>query len=146
MTTIYMLFVVFALLFAVVSYSSKEPKLVKALVIVSFVVLGLSVEGHYRYSLGKPIEDYPVGKWVYVHHEVQGGNIILWVWWEDTGNKLYSFPFDQDTAEELADAQQQGNDQIGEFEEQPEEEGRLDTAQVLEFDEYVGEYTGETKQ
>ena len=144
MTIIYTAFVCLTLLVAVMAYTSGANRVVKAAAIVSLVVVGLGLEGHYRASLGKPIENYPPDGFVYVHHEVQGEDIAIWAWLEKSGNKLYLIPFDQETAEELAEAQEKGTPQQGTFTNKQDGK-RNDSDSGLIFDDWIGDYTGETK-
>ena len=143
MITIYLAFSVIAVLTGVLCYTSAAHKAIKAVAIVGVVALGLGLEGHYRASLGKPIEDYPPKGFIYVHHEVQGEDIAIWVWIEETGNRLYTIPYTQETAEELAEAQKKGTPMEGEFIIQ--EGDSRQTPQSLIMDDWVGENTGEIK-
>lgn len=144
MIYIYLTFVALTLLVAWVAYLGKVHWSVKGVMLSALVVFGLAVESHYRSVLGEPIEARPPSGFVYVHHEVQGESIVIWAWLEDRGDRLYIIPFDQDTAEELAEAQKQGTPQQGSY--KTDEEGhKSDSDSGLIFDDFITEYTGETK-
>ena len=134
MTIIYISFTALALSIAILLYVSQAHKIFKALALSSLIVLGLGLEAHYRANLGTPIKDYPSGEFIYVHHELQGQTIYLWVYYQDIGHRLYVFPYDQDTAEELKDgqeAQAEGQEQVGRFVQDP----RNPDARSLEMDD-----------
>jgi len=144
MTVIYIAFVSLALLVAVLAYTSRAYGVIKAIAIVGLVALGLGLEGHYKASLGKPIESNPPNGFIYIHHEIQGEDIIIWSWVKGVGHRLYVIPFDQRAAEELAEAQQQGTPQQGRFEtDERGVDGDADSGLI--FDDWVGDNTGETK-
>ncbi len=146
MTVVYITFGVLTFLVAICTYLSTAHYLVKGLMIIVLVLFGFFTEVHYRDSLGAPIEGFPEGKFRYTYHEVQGDFILLWVWTEGKDDRLYNFPFDQETAEELAKAQQEGQEgatQGGEFITDQNQEGELDTS--LFMDDWVGPLTDETK-
>lgn len=110
MLTIYIAFTALALCVAVLLYASHAHAVIKATALASLIVLGLGLESHYRDRLGAPIEGYPQGGFTYVHHVIYGNSIMLWVNTEGLGSRLYVFPYDQETAEELEEAKE-GNDQ-----------------------------------
>ena len=147
MVIIYLSLSALALLIGVLSYTSAAHKALKALAIVGVIALGLGLEGHYRASLGKPIEMFPEGEWLYVAHQVQGEDIFLWNWTEEDGNKLYVFSMTQEKAEqleEMKEAQEWGVEMQGEF--ILNDSGmRTDQDPALIIDDWVGDYTGETK-
>jgi len=146
MISMYVTYVVVALLLTIMIYSADVHKTLKFCTLTVFILFGLVVDYHYRNSLGAPIENYPQGEFLYVHHENIGGDILIWAATEAKGDRLYRIPYDQDTAEELAEMQQQGNDQVGEFiQEEDDRFGNTDPAVVLERDEFVSENTEETK-
>jgi hypothetical protein len=77
-------------------------KLISLSVLTITGVYGLA---YYKQQLGKPIPGYPAYEFVYVKHMTTGEGITLWVWSEEEGSKLYVFPYDQDTAQELEEAE-----------------------------------------
>jgi hypothetical protein len=106
-----------ALVVFLIFYSSLS-KFIKAAALSVSVLLGVVTQNHYVSQLGKPIEAYPVGEFVYVHHVTVGNDIVLWTWTEDVGDRLYSFPYSQETAEKLEEAKEEsegGQEQSGEF-------------------------------
>lgn len=144
MTYIYLSFVGLSLLVSWVAYAGKVHWFIKGAMLTFLILFGLFVEGHYRERLGAPIESLPPNGFIYVHHEVVADTILIWAWVEETGDRLYVIPFDQDTAEALAEAQQKGTDQQGSF--VSDSEGtENDSDSSLIFDDWMGDYTGETK-
>ena len=134
MLTIYIAFTALALSIAILLYVSQAHKIFKALALSSLIVLGLGLEAHYRDNLGAPIMGYPQGEFAYIHHQLQGQTILLWVYIEDIGHRLYVFPYDQETAEELKEgkeAQAEGQEQEGRFVQDP----RNPEAVSLELDD-----------
>lgn len=131
--TIYLLLItatVFMVFYSSIHFSVKGTALSLA------VLLGVVTHGHYTEQLGKPVQGYPPVEFVYVHHNVDGDNINLWIWTEDRGNRLYVMPYSQETAEELekAKAKTEGGQAVaGEFIEQ--EDGR-EGHPGLELDDY----------
>jgi len=144
MTIIYLAYASLTLFMAYLAYVSFANKIIKGAAIVALVIFGLGLELHYKESLGSPIEALPPDGFIYVHHEVQGEDITIWVWLEDKGDKLYLIPFDQETAEELAEAQKKGTPQQGSF--NTDQNGQKnDSDSSLIFEDWMGDYTGETK-
>ena len=145
MIVIYTAFVVLSVAVAVLLYVSGAHKIIKALALSSLVVLGLGLEDHYRENLGKPIDGYPSREFIYVHHELQGQSIYLWVYIPDIGHRLYAFPYSQETAEELEegqDAQATGTEQVGRFVQDP----RNPEARSLEMDDVQLSGSNERKE
>lgn len=145
MTIIYIAFTVLALAMAILLYVSQAHKIFKALALSSLIVLGLGLEAHYRENLGAPIEGYPPGEFIYIHHQLQGQTILLWVYLEGIGHRLYVLPYDQETAEELKegkDEQAEGHEQSGQFIQDP----RNPDAKSLELDDVSLSSRGERKE
>ena len=127
-----------------VFYSSLN-KLVKATALTVAVLLGVVTEDHYTANLGKPIAMHPPAEFVYVHHVSQGDSIFLWTWEEDRGHRLYTFPYDQETAEKLEEAKEKsgdGNPQEGNF----TQEEDSNKAPGLHLDDWRGPQDERTKQ
>ena len=122
MIVIYSRFVVLSLTVALLTYTSRTLFSVKLIALAAVVALGLSLDVHYRDQLGSPILGHPEGEFTYVYHEVKGESIYLWAWTEDKQDRLYAFPYDQETAEKLEEAKQrsqEGNTQEGAFINEP---------------------------
>lgn len=141
------LFVLFSLLVVSVVwllYTSKAHRSLKAAALVLLTVFGLVMHSEYVKVLGAPLQSLPEGEFVYVHHEVAGDDINLWVWTEAKGNRLHTFPYSQEAAEKLEGAKQkteEGVPQAGEF---PAGEDNVLTPQSPEFDDWQprgGSYT-----
>ena len=118
MTTIYIVYALLMSLLVFLMFYSTLGKFLKATALSLSLVLGLLVQEHYQDQLGKPIPTYPTGEFLYVHHETQGDSIKLWAWSEEEGDRLYIFPYSQETAQKLAEAQEkaeEGVEQSGEF-------------------------------
>jgi hypothetical protein len=85
-------------------FYSNAMHLIKALALSTLVWGGAYGLGYYKNQLGKPIVGYPSYEFVYIKHMTTGDGITLWTWSEEEGSKLYAFPYDQDTAQELEEA------------------------------------------
>lgn len=118
MTLIYILYALLSGLVVFLVFYSSLNKFVKALALTAMLLLGLNTQSYYISQLGKPIDAFPVGDFVYVHHEPQDDFIYLWVWTEDDGNKLHVIPYSAETAKELQKGKEKaadGTTQEGEF-------------------------------
>ena len=127
-----------------VFYSSLN-KLIKATALTAAVLLGLVTENHYTANLGRPIPIHPPAEFVYVHHVSEGESILLWTWEDGKGHRLYTFPYDQETAQKLEGAKQKSGDgdpQEGNF--TPREDSRK--APGLHLDDWRGPQDERTKQ
>ena len=145
MIILYMLFSLLAIAVVWLLYTSKAHRGLKGASLVLLTVFGLSMYEQYVSVLGAPIQGVPEGEFVYVHHEVSGDDINLWVWTEENGNRLYTFPYSQEAAEELTKAQEkteEGVPQAGQF---PAGEDSVLTPQSPEFDDYAPEGGSYTK-
>ena len=143
--------VTYVLLAAVVvflMFYSRLSYLVKASALTLSVLLGALAQSHYVKLLGSPIQGFPSYEFVYVHHTAVGGVIKLWIWDEGLGDRLYIIPYDQDTAQELEEAQKEsekGTPQSGQFSE--EETGSdKDQSPSLELDDWAGDKTETEKE
>ena len=144
MILIYTIYLLLSSLVVFLIYYSSLSKFIKASALTATVLLGLITQDHYTSQLGKPIEIYPDGEFVYVHHVSAGDDIILWTWTEDVGDRLYIFPYSQETAEELEEAKEgtaEGKPQTGEFTEK--ENGQY--APGLHIDDWKGPSSQESK-
>jgi hypothetical protein len=147
MTTIYVAFVISALLLSVVAYGSRVHVAIKAVAFSSLVLLGVFTEGYYRDQLGAPIRHYPQGEFMYIHHIIVGDEIRLWIWTDERGDRLYVLPYDQETAEELKEAKEQtegGNTQQGEF--VTEDDGGKPQPPSLQTDNWKGDLDDHRKE
>lgn len=146
MALVYTFYVLLAAAVVFLVFYSSIHKTVKATTLTLLVVFGLAVADHYNKHIGSPIQGLPEYEFTYVHHEATGDTIKLWVWSKEMGDRLYVFPYDQDTAQELSKAQEKtknGRPQQGGF--TPEEDGdRYNPG--LELDGWVGDNTTETKE
>lgn len=95
------------------AYRLKGFILGKVVAIVALALLGAFSYDHYKDSLGSPVPSYPEGQFLYVYHVSQGDDIVLWVYTEDRGNRLYEFKYDQDTMEKLEEAKETSEDGSG---------------------------------
>jgi hypothetical protein len=86
-------------------FYSSAMQLIKATALSTLVWGGVYGLDYYKQQLGKPIPGYPTYEFVYVKHMTTGEGITLWTWSEEEGSKLYVFPYDQDTAQELEEAE-----------------------------------------
>jgi hypothetical protein len=86
-------------------FYSNAMQLIKATALSTLVWGGVYGLDYYKQQLGKPIPGYPAYEFVYVKHMTTGEGITLWTWSEEEGSKLYVFPYDQDTAQELEEAE-----------------------------------------
>lgn len=136
MTTLYVLFSILAISVVYLLYTSKAYRGLKAAALVLLTVFGLTVHEHYVSALGAPLQGVPEGEFVYVHHQIAGDTIELWVWTEERGNRLYEIPYSQETAEELEKAKQKnegGTPQQGEF---PPTDGKTASPPAPKFDDW----------
>jgi len=85
-------------------FYSNAMHWLKATALSTLVWAGAYGLDYYKQQLGKPIPGYPTYEFVYVKHMTTGDGITLWAWSEEEGSKLYVFPYDQDTAQELEEA------------------------------------------
>lgn len=103
-------------------YYSKAPSIIKASALTVFVITGLIIYSHYIHYLGTPITGYPDYEFVYVHHEIRGETVLLWIQkTSDLTSRLYSFEYDREVAKKLQQAQAskaQGIKVSGEFKNQ----------------------------
>jgi hypothetical protein len=137
MITLYVLYTLLAVTVGWLLYASKAHRAVKGAALVLLTIFGLTMYQQYVSALGAPLQGVPEGEFVYVHHEVKGDNINLWVWTEGRGDRLHTFPYSQEAAEELEQAKEKtegGVPQSGEF--PPGEDGVV-TPEALEFDDYT---------
>ncbi len=100
-------------------YYSGAPAVLKLTVfpaLIATVILGTVV---YKDRLGAPINAYPQGEFLYVHHQSgEGGDVIyLWVWTADRGQRLHTFDYDRETMQELEEAKSrsEGGQEYGQF-------------------------------
>jgi hypothetical protein len=118
MTNIYIVYLLLSTFVVFLMFYSRLNVFVKALALSATILLGLLTQSHYMLQLGKPIDEYPADKFVYVHHMSQVDKIYVWVWTDDAGNRLHVIPYNQDTAQELQkgkEEQQRGSTQEGKF-------------------------------
>jgi hypothetical protein len=144
MILIYTIYLLLSSLVVFLVYYSSLSKFIKASALTATVLLGLVTQDHYTAQLGKPVEAYPSGEFVYVHHVSAGDDIVLWVWTEDSGDRLYVFPYSQETAKKLEEAKEgtkEGKPQVGEFKEKKGDQ----FAPGLRLDDWRGPSTQETK-
>lgn len=117
---IYVLIFIVLLAIALLTYNlyrTKEDILFKLMSLPVLVLVIATLGFHYLESFGRPVAAMPKGEWNYVHHETNGKDIQLWVV-DKKGSKLYVFPYNEETREQLeaADAlTEQGVSVIGEF-------------------------------
>ena len=107
-------------------YKSGFKDIIKMVSLPLTIALAVLMGIHYSDSLGKPLERKPEGTWNYIHHVTDGETIELWAQ-NDSGSRLYVFPYNDETREQLDKAkgkQQEGYPVEGEFtsEEQTDEE------------------------
>lgn len=143
MLLIYTVYLLLSSLVVYLMFYSTLNKFIKAIALTVIVLLGLITQDHYISNLGKPINAYPVGEFVYVFHVPQGDDISVWVWTEEDGNKLHTIPYSQEAAEKLQNAKEKseaGQAQKGEF-----TEGDSKHAAGLTMDKWQGPKTEETK-
>lgn len=118
-------------------YYSSANTIVKASSLTLFVLTGLLTYWHYTEYLSSPIIGHPDDKFVYVHHIIEDDLITLWLKdLPDLKNKLYSFPYDRETAKKLEKAKQtqsRGKQSEGEFIKRSREK-----APGLEIDDWQG--------
>ena len=144
MILIYSVYLLLSALVVFLIFYSRLSKLIKATALTATVLLGVVTQEHYTSHLGKPIKKYPAGEFVYIHHVSVGDAITLWVWTEERGHRLYSFPYNQDTAQKLEEAKEkdeEGTPQEGSFESQDDDEGNPG----LFLDDWKGPSTERTK-
>ena len=136
MIVIYAAFSLLALSVVYLLYTSRAHRGLKAASLALFTLFGVTVYDHYVSSLGAPIQAFPDTEFVYVHHNIAGKTIELWVWTEERGNRLHEIPYSQETAEELEKAKkksQNGRPQKGEF---PPDDGKVTTPRSPKFDDW----------
>lgn len=144
MIFIYLFYLLLSASVVFLIFYSSLGRSVKAVALTTLVLLGVFTQEHYISQLGKPIEGYPSSEFVYIHHIAEGEDITLWVWDEETGHRLYAFPYSQDTAEELEKAKEKtkgGQTQSGKF--KPKDDGR--SAPGLLLDSWKGPSSERTK-
>ena len=118
MILIYILYAVLSGLVVFLVFYSSLNKLIKAIALTAMLLLGLTTQDYYVSQLGKPIDAFPVGDFVYVHHVPQDDFIYLWIWTEDKGNKLHVIPYSAEVAKALQEGKEKASDgaeQEGEF-------------------------------
>ena len=112
-------FLVFLLLLTLsyAIYKSEENDIFKLICLPLLFATALALGFHYIESLGRPAIGEPVGQWNYIHHETDGVDIELWVK-DKKGSRLYIFPYDEETQEQLEGANglvEEGVEVIGNF-------------------------------
>lgn len=119
MTYIYITYVAFASLLVGLMVYSRLHVTIKAMALTTFALIGVLVQQHYQDQLGAPIVGEPDGEFIYVAHQAAGDSIRLWAYTDDKGDRLYIFPYSQETAEKLEEANDKGSatgiPQSGEF-------------------------------
>ena len=108
MILIYTIYLTLSALVVFLVFYSSLGKFIKAIALTAAVLLGIITQDHYTSQLGKPILMHPPAEFLYVHHVAEGDNILLWTWEEGKGNRLYSIPYDQETAKKLEEAKKKG--------------------------------------
>ena len=122
MITLYVIAAILVALAALVCYTiyrSRARDIDKLVSLPLILILSAFMFYHYIQSLGKPLEGKPDGEWTYVHHVTDGNVIELWIK-QDSGSKLYVFPYSDEDRQKLEQGQQQtqqGIPVVGEFEE-----------------------------
>jgi hypothetical protein len=118
-------------------YYSHANTIIKGSALTLFVLTGLLTYWHYTEYLSSPIIGHPDDKFVYIHHIIEDDQITLWLKdLPDLKNKLYSFPYDRETAKKLEKAKQaqsRGKQSEGEFIKRSREK-----APGLEIDDWQG--------
>ena len=125
MILIYTLYLLLSSLIVYFIFYSSLNNMIKASALTAIVLLGFVTQDHYERQLGKPLTVLPDGEFVYVHHLAAGSEITLWAWTEAEGHRLYTFDYDQETAEKLEEAKTdegEGKKQAGTFEERVTEQ------------------------
>lgn len=118
MTLIYVIYILLMSFTVFLMFYSNLGGFVKASALTLSLLLGLAVQAHYTDQLGIPIQTHPSGEFVYTHHTTSGDSIKLWAWTEERGDRLYVFPYSQETAQTLDGAKDkaaEGQAQSGEF-------------------------------
>ena len=136
--TIFALTSIFGLCLAYLVYNSYARFSTKLLIFPFVVICSLFLGSLIMDYAGRPIEQYPQTEFLYVHHTLSqdGKWIYLWCDDEETGNRLYMFPYDRDTAKKLAEAGQQDKPVVGTFTfpEGTSRSAQLTVETVLQYD------------
>lgn len=104
MITLICLGFVISLVVAFFGYKSELSNIIKLLALPLTIVY-FGVAGFYYYeNLGAPIERTPPLKVDYQHHTVEGDYILVWLYQEERGHRLYKIEYDRDTAKALEEA------------------------------------------
>ena len=106
MITLICLGFVISLAIAFFSYKSELSNIIKLLALPLTIVYFLVAGVYYYESLGAPIERTPPLEVGYQHHTVEGDYILVWLYHEDKGHKLYKIEYDRDTAKALEEAKE----------------------------------------
>lgn len=53
---------------------------------------------------GYPVRTVPEGEWEYIHHELRGQDIVLWLQVEDNRDRMYVIPYSDKNKERLEGA------------------------------------------
>jgi len=137
MLLVYSIYLSLSAVVVFLTYYSSLGRSIKAIALTALVLLGIFTQEHYISQLGKPINGFPPGEFVYIHHTTEGDDITLWSSDDDSGHRLYTFPYSQEVVEELEKAKAKtegGQAQAGSFS-TPEGDGE---APGLVLDDWEG--------
>lgn len=97
-----------AILMAVLAYTSQTHWSIKASTLPLLLIIGLLSFSYYQDMLGKPIQSRPEGEWQYMHHTITiNENIVVWLWEEDSGHRMFEFPYNREEAKEMAKSKEE---------------------------------------
>jgi hypothetical protein len=139
-----MLFLIVILLLMLITticllfYYSTVSWVLKASIFPLLIFLGMFISIYWNDVRGSPIVGYPPNEFVYVHHVLTPNKqIILWITSLDNRrHRMYIFPYDRETAQELAEAQQKGAG--GQMTKGTFVEGNTPYRRGLELDDWQG--------
>lgn len=102
----------FLLALSYLTYKSMVSKILKSVCMLIFTTVAVIAYEHYIAVLGEPVQAYPLHDFLYVHHVITGDSqILLWASEPTTNkNRLYSFPYDRETAKKLSGIENQSEE------------------------------------
>lgn len=94
------------LLFVFMVYYSNMMYLIKAASLPMLLLFSGAVTVHYVDNLGAPIKRPIPLEFEYIHHKIAGESILVWIYTEERGERLYEIPYDRETAKAMEEAKE----------------------------------------
>ena len=94
------------MLFVFLVYYSRLHILLKLVTLPLAITLSGLVTYHYIDNLGKPLDRPIPDVMEYVHHEINGNLVYVWLTTEERGHRLHVVPYDREQTKALEEAKE----------------------------------------